>query len=87
MFVRWMCWDICTYYSPAPKMHYPVVPFAQQPCIAAPEDAVWDAMSCAEQAENAWQRHLARNRSVLVDLFHGQLMSEVTCQTCQKVSR
>jgi hypothetical protein len=30
-------------------------------------------------AATAWQRHLARNRSVVVDLFHGLLKSSVTC--------
>jgi hypothetical protein len=36
---------------------------------------------------DAWQRHLQRNRSVLVDLFQGQSMSEVTCQSCKNNSR
>lgn len=44
-------------------------------------------MTISQQADDAWQRHLQRNRSVLVDLFQGQLMSEVTCQTCKKTSR
>lgn len=36
-----------------------------------------DAMSIPAQASNAWGRHLARNSSVLADLFQGQMMSEV----------
>ena len=42
---------------------------------------------CKEQADDAWKRHLARNSSVIVELFQGQLLSEVMCQTCDRVSR
>lgn len=34
----------------------------------------------------AWDNHLLRNQSVIVDLFHGQLKSEVRCQVCDHVS-
>eukprot|EP00916_Digyalum_oweni_P012092 GHVL01019983.1.p1 GENE.GHVL01019983.1~~GHVL01019983.1.p1 ORF type:complete len:418 (-),score=86.81 GHVL01019983.1:231-1484(-) len=34
-------------------------------------------------AAESWQRHLLRNKSRLVDLFQGQLMSTVTCLTCK----
>ena len=34
----------------------------------------------------SWERHLVRNRSVLVDLFTGQFKSTVECPTCDKVS-
>ena len=44
-------------------------------------------MSIPAQAANAWGRHLARNSSVLADLFQGQMLSEVTCPECNKVSR
>lgn len=37
-------------------------------------------------ADEAWEGHLMRNRSIIVDLFHGQLKSTVTCPVCQKVS-
>lgn len=30
----------------------------------------------------AWENHLLRNKSVIVDLFHGQLKSKVTCKVC-----
>ena len=37
-------------------------------------------------AAKAWERHLQRNRSKVVDLFQGQLKSTVVCPSCQKVS-
>jgi hypothetical protein len=46
-----------------------------------------DAMTISAQAGNAWGRHLARNSSVLADLFQGQILSEVTCPECDKKSR
>jgi ubiquitin carboxyl-terminal hydrolase 6/32 len=33
-------------------------------------------------AQEAWQNHERRNQSVIVDLFHGQLKSKVTCKVC-----
>lgn len=33
-------------------------------------------------AKEHWENHLARNRSVVVDLFYGQLKSKVTCKVC-----
>ena len=30
----------------------------------------------------AWENHILRNKSIIVDLFHGQLKSKVTCKTC-----
>lgn len=33
-------------------------------------------------AEEAWHQHLARDHSIITDLFYGQLKSKVTCQTC-----
>jgi ubiquitin carboxyl-terminal hydrolase 8 len=38
-------------------------------------------------AAMAWMTHLARHRSILVDLFQGQLRSQVTCTVCDKVSK
>ena len=40
----------------------------------------------AEVAEEAWSGHLRRNSSVIVDLFHGQLKSTVTCPDCGHIS-
>lgn len=37
-------------------------------------------------AHEAWEGHLLRNKSIIVDLFHGQLKSTVTCPHCSKVS-
>lgn len=37
-----------------------------------------DALVAAE----AWNQHHARNQSVIVDLFYGQLKSKVSCLTC-----
>ena len=39
-----------------------------------------------EFAIECWENHLKRNRSVIVDLFHGQLKSTVECPECGKVS-
>ncbi|CAB4058241.1 USP6_32 [Lepeophtheirus salmonis] len=35
-----------------------------------------------EVAAEAWESHSARNKSIIVDLFHGQLKSKVTCKVC-----
>uniref|UniRef100_A0A915IGZ6 ubiquitinyl hydrolase 1 n=1 Tax=Romanomermis culicivorax TaxID=13658 RepID=A0A915IGZ6_ROMCU len=37
-------------------------------------------------AEQTWQLHKAKNDSIIVDLFHGQLKSTVICTNCQKRS-
>ena len=37
-------------------------------------------------AKEAWDNHLLRNRSVVVDLFHGQLKSCVKCHKCGTTS-
>ncbi|XP_029830554.2 ubiquitin carboxyl-terminal hydrolase 32 isoform X2 [Ixodes scapularis] len=39
-----------------------------------------------EVAREAWENHALRNRSVVVDLFHGQLQSTVTCKVCSHTS-
>ncbi|XP_063220318.1 ubiquitin carboxyl-terminal hydrolase 32 isoform X2 [Bacillus rossius redtenbacheri] len=33
-------------------------------------------------AREAWESHVLRNKSIIVDLFHGQLKSKVTCKVC-----
>lgn len=43
-------------------------------------------MSEMEVAERYWEMHLSRNRSWIVDFFHGQYRSEVTCPICLKSS-
>jgi ubiquitin carboxyl-terminal hydrolase 4/11/15 len=35
-----------------------------------------------ERATAAWQRHVERNSSVVVEMFHGQFRSAVECPTC-----
>lgn len=37
-------------------------------------------------AFEAWQRHLLRNNSIIVDLFQGLFKSKITCPTCNQVS-
>lgn len=39
-------------------------------------------------AEESWENHLKRNDSIIVDLFHGQFKSKITCPniSCGKVS-
>lgn len=34
----------------------------------------------------AWTKHLIRNESIIVDLFHGQYKSTLICSICSKVS-
>ncbi|CAG7722265.1 unnamed protein product [Allacma fusca] len=37
-------------------------------------------------AQEAWENHLLRNKSIIVDLFHGQLKSSVRCKECNQES-
>jgi ubiquitin C-terminal hydrolase len=37
-------------------------------------------------AKEAWIKHLIRNESIIVDLFHGQYKSTLVCSKCQRVS-
>jgi len=39
-----------------------------------------------EVSAEAWDNHILRNKSIIVDLFHGQLKSKVTCKVCQHES-
>ena len=39
-----------------------------------------------EFADACWQNHLKRNKSIIVDLMHGQLKSTVTCPNCNRKS-
>ena len=34
-------------------------------------------------AKEHWNNHLARNNSIIVDLFHGLLRSQVKCRACE----
>lgn len=42
-----------------------------------------ESMKDEEQAMEAWKTHLQKNKSVIVDLFQGQLKSTVQCQVCK----
>ena len=40
-----------------------------------------------EQASlEAWNRHIYRNESIILDLFHGQFKSKVQCSKCSRIS-
>ena len=39
-----------------------------------------------EASREAWTKHLIRNESVIVDLFHGQYKSTLVCSVCSKIS-
>ncbi|EDV23557.1 uncharacterized protein TRIADDRAFT_58322 [Trichoplax adhaerens] len=45
-----------------------------------------DGRSDEEVALEAWENHIKRNKSIVVDLFHGQLRSAVACKTCDHAS-
>lgn len=40
----------------------------------------------AEVAQEAWERHLKRNQSIIVDMCQGQLKSRVVCPDCHRES-
>eukprot|EP00698_Gefionella_okellyi_P023635 TRINITY_DN812_c0_g1_i4.p1 TRINITY_DN812_c0_g1~~TRINITY_DN812_c0_g1_i4.p1 ORF type:complete len:997 (+),score=153.73 TRINITY_DN812_c0_g1_i4:274-3264(+) len=44
-----------------------------------------DGRADLEVATECWQAHLERNRSMIVDMFHGQLKSTLVCPTCKYV--
>ena len=37
-------------------------------------------------AEEAWESHVRRNDSIIVDIFHGLFKSTLVCPVCAKVS-
>lgn len=37
-------------------------------------------------AEEAWENHIKRNDSIIVDIFHGLFKSTLVCPVCAKVS-
>eukprot|EP01114_Cavostelium_apophysatum_P000522 TRINITY_DN10473_c0_g1_i1.p1 TRINITY_DN10473_c0_g1~~TRINITY_DN10473_c0_g1_i1.p1 ORF type:complete len:811 (-),score=191.91 TRINITY_DN10473_c0_g1_i1:1186-3393(-) len=39
-----------------------------------------------ETARKAWENHLKRNSSIIVDLFQGQFKSTIVCPDCKRVS-
>eukprot|EP01046_Picozoa_sp_COSAG06_P051887 COSAG06_NODE_8579_length_2125_cov_1.394373_1_plen_666_part_10 len=57
----------------------------QKPATEAPEHDGMDKTD-DEVAALAWDIHLKRNQSVVVDHFQGQLRSEAKCLECERVS-
>ena len=45
-----------------------------------------EGKSDEDLAEEAWNKHLLRNESIITDLFHGQFKSTVCCSHCKRVS-
>jgi ubiquitin C-terminal hydrolase len=54
----------------------------KKPYIELPD---FDGMSDEEIAKRSWDYHLARNNSVIVDLFQGQFKSKLVCSECENV--
>ena len=50
------------------------------------EDTESEGKAQEQVAEEAWNKHLLRNESIITDLFHGQFKSTVCCQKCDRVS-
>jgi len=45
-----------------------------------------EGKSDAEASQEAWNKHIYRNESVICDLFHGQFKSTLICALCSRVS-
>lgn len=67
-------------------LHEDVNRVVDKPYVVEPDDDEIDKLSSVVAGREAWDRYLLRNRSVIVDLFQGQLMSERRCTTCDKRS-
>ena len=66
-------------------LHEDVNRVIDKPYVPAPdEDDASSGRSDQELADSAWDRHVQRNRSVIVDLFQGQLKMECRCPVCNK---
>lgn len=66
-------------------LHEDVNRVIDKPYVPAPEeDEEGSGRSNQELADEAWDRHVQRNRSVIVDLFQGQLKMECRCTVCNK---
>jgi ubiquitin carboxyl-terminal hydrolase 4/11/15 len=51
-----------------------------------PEGVYGDGTDDVDRADEAWGRHIARNSSAIVDIFHGQYRSRLICAKCQRVT-
>lgn len=66
-------------------LHEDVNRVIDKPYVAAPDDDETESGKSDQQlADEAWDRHVQRNRSVIVDLFYGQLKMECRCPVCNK---
>lgn len=66
-------------------LHEDVNRVIDKPYVAAPDDDDAESgRSDQDLADEAWDRHVQRNRSVIVDLFQGQLKMECRCTVCNK---
>ncbi|CAG9791664.1 unnamed protein product [Diatraea saccharalis] len=61
----------------------PPPPPAPAPAPPAPDPAARPDQAAAAEA---WEAYTARNRSILTELFYGQLKSRVRCDTCGRDS-
>lgn len=69
-------------------LHEDVNRVIEKPYVPAPEESEAESgKSNQDLADEAWNRHVQRNRSVIVDLFQGQLKMECRCPVCNKKVR
>ena len=45
-----------------------------------------DGRTDEEASIEAWNKHVYRNESIILDLFHGQFKSQINCNQCDKIS-
>lgn len=55
----------------------------KKPYVTEEEDEKMDKFSLEKQAAHAWRNYLLRNKSIIVDLFQGQLKSTLKCLVCK----
>lgn len=65
------------------RIHEDLNRIKQKPYVEMPDR---NGRPDAVVAKEAWDLHKTRNDSHIVDLFHGQLKSTVTCPTCNHIS-
>lgn len=46
----------------------------------------WKVLTSQVVAEEAWENHIKRNDSIIVDIFHGLFKSTLVCPVCSKIS-
>ncbi|CAN0479139.1 unnamed protein product, partial [Discosporangium mesarthrocarpum] len=65
-------------------LHEDVNRVLEKPYVEAPDEEATRGLSNQALADGAWERYMTRNRSVIVDLFQGQLKMECRCPVCDK---